>query len=63
MKRKIYVVFGIFPSINVDGVDCKLPSGQYILPAFDNYVDAKQYAGNVFNVVDLEVPETDNQIK
>ena len=56
MKRKIYVVFGIFPSINVDGVDCKLPSGQYILPAFDNYVDAKQYAGNVFNVVELEVP-------
>lgn len=63
MKRKVYAVFGIFPSINVDGVDCKLPFGQYIIPTFDKYDDAKEYAGDIFNVVELEVPEINNQIE
>ena len=63
MKRKVYAVYGIFPSINVDGVDCKLPVGQYIIPTFDKYDDAKEYAGNMFNIVELEVPEIDDQTK
>lgn len=63
MKRRVYAVFGIFPSINVDGVDCKLPVGQYIIPTFDKYDDAKEYAGDMFDVVELEVPEIDNKTK
>lgn len=55
-KRKVYAVFGLFKSLSVGGIESNLPKGQYIIPVFDDYDEAKEYAGEIFEVVELSIP-------
>ena len=55
-ERKVYVVFGLFNALDFMGIKSNLPKGQYIIPVFDDYDEAKEYAGEKFEVVELSIP-------
>ena len=55
-ERKVYAVFGLFKSLNASGIKSNLPKGQYIIPVFDDYDEAKKYAGEIFEIVELSIP-------
>ena len=55
-EKKAYAVFGLFNALNVMGIKSNLPKGQYIIPVFDDYDEAKKYAGEKFEVVELSIP-------
>ena len=55
-ERKVYAVFGLFNALDVMGIKSNLPKGQYIIPVFDDYDEAKEYAGEGFEVVELLIP-------
>ena len=55
-ERKVYAVFGLFKSLSADGIKSNLPKGQYFIPVFDDYDEAKEYAGEIFEVVELSIP-------
>ena len=55
-EKKVYAVFGIFSSVDVCGLNGKLPKGQYVIPVFEDYDEAKKYAGSRFEVVELSIP-------
>lgn len=56
MKIK-YAVFRLVSRMVVQGMDATLPKGQYIIPVFDKYEEAKKAAGDRFEIVELSVPE------
>ena len=51
MKIK-YAVFRLDSKMVVEGMDATLPKGQYIIPVFDKYEDAKEAAGDRFEIVE-----------
>lgn len=55
-ERKVYAVFGLFKSLSAGGIKSNLPKGQYFIPVFDDYDEAKKYAGEIFEVVELSIP-------
>lgn len=56
MKIK-YAVFRLVSKMVVQGMDTPLPKGQYIIPVFDKYEDAKEAAGDRFEIVELSLAE------
>ena len=56
MKIK-YAVFRLVSKMVVQGIDASLPKGQYVMPVFDDYEEAKKAAGDRFEIVELSVPE------
>ena len=55
-EKKVYAVFGLFNSVDVMNIKSEFPKGQYMIPVFDDYDEAKKYAGNRFEVVELSIP-------
>ena len=55
-EKRVYAVFGLFNSVNVMGIKSEFPKGQYMIPVFDDYNEAKKYAGERFDVVELAIP-------
>ena len=51
--KKYYAVSRMFNSIVIMGVKTPLQSGKYIIPVFEDYEEAKIYAGNRFNVIEV----------
>lgn len=50
-----YVVMKLLETVNVDGVETRLPTGQYILPAFDDKELAKEYTcDGKYKIVEME---------
>lgn len=50
-----YVVMKLVETINVDGVETRLPTGQYILPAFNDKELAKEYScDGKYKIVEME---------
>ena len=37
-------------------IKSEFPKGQYMIPVFDDYDEAKKYAGKRFEVVELSIP-------
>ena len=54
--KKVYAVFGLFSAVDVMGMKSEFQKGQYIIPVFDDYEEAKKYAGERFEVVELSIP-------
>ena len=52
--KKIYAVSVIMESVTVNNQIVKLEDGDYIIPAFDSYEKAKEYAGESFKVIEFE---------
>lgn len=45
----------LLETVNVDGVETRLPTGQYILPAFDDKELAKEYTcDGKYKIVEME---------
>lgn len=55
-EKKVYAVFGLFNAVDVMGMKSEFPKGQYMIPVFDDYDKAKEYAGSRFEVVELSIP-------
>ena len=55
-EKRVYAVFGLFNSVDVMGIKSEFPKGQYIIPVFDDYDEAKKYADERFDVVELSIP-------
>ena len=63
--KTIYAVMRLDRSIMVygqniplpDGQKIPLPDGQYLIPCFDDYEQAKDAAGDRFEIVDMDIPE------
>ena len=53
--KKIYAVSAIMKSVTVNNQIVKLEAGDYIIPAFDSYEKAKEYAGEAFRVIEFEI--------
>ena len=56
-EKKVYAVFGLFKAVDVNGIKSEFQKGQYIIPVFDDYDEAKKYAGSRFEVVELSIPD------
>ena len=52
--KKIYAVSCIMKAVIVNNQTVKLEEGNYLVPAFDNYEKAKEYAGEAFQVIEFE---------
>lgn len=52
--KKIYAVLCITKSATVNNEIIKLGEGYYIIPAFDDYEKAKEYAGEAFEVIEFK---------
>ena len=52
-EKKVYAVFGLFNAVDVMDIKSEFPKGQYMIPVFDDYDEAKKYAGERFEVVEL----------
>lgn len=52
--KKIYAVLCITKSATVNNEIVKLDEGNYIIPAFDDYEKAKEYAGEAFEVIEFK---------
>lgn len=52
--KKFYAVLCITKSAIVNNQIVKLDDGSYIIPAFDNYEKAKEYAGEAFQVIEFK---------
>ena len=58
MKIKtIYAVMRLDRSIMVYGQKMPIPDGQYLIPCFDDYEQAKDAAGDRFEIVEMAIPE------
>lgn len=55
--KTIYSVMRLDRTIMVYGEKIPLPKGQYLIPCFDDYNEAKEAAGERFEIVEMEVPE------
>ena len=55
--KKFYAVSGIMKSVRVGNQIVTLGDGEYIIPAFDNYEKAKEYAGETFQVIEFETSQ------
>ena len=55
-EKKVYAVFGLFNAVDVMGIKSEFPKGQYMIPVFDDYDEAKKYAGSRIEVVELSIP-------
>ena len=58
MKRKLIItrllVGGAVFSITANNEIVRLDEGNYIIPAFDDYEKAKEYAGEAFQVIEFK---------
>ena len=54
-EKKVYAVFGLFNAVDVMGIKSNFPKGQYMIPVFDDYDEAKKCAGERFEVVELSI--------
>jgi hypothetical protein len=52
--KKIYAVLCVTKSAIVKNEIVKLDKGNYIIPAFDDYDKAKEYAGEAFQVIEFK---------
>jgi hypothetical protein len=52
--KKYYAVLCILKSATVNNEIVRLDEGNYIIPAFDDYEKAKEYAGEAFEVIEFE---------
>ena len=55
--KTVYAVFRLDRTIIVYGERVPLPEGQYLVPVFDNYTDAKELAGDRFDVIEMSINE------
>ena len=53
--KNYYAVLCITKSAIVNNQIVKLEDGNYIIPAFDNYEKAKEYAGEAFQVIEFKI--------
>ncbi len=52
--KKFYAVLCITKSATVNNEIVKLDDGNYIIPAFDDYEKAKEFAGEAFEVIEFK---------
>jgi len=55
--KTIYSVMRLDRSIMVYGQNIPLPDGQCLIPCFDDYEQAKDAAGDRFEIVEMEIAE------
>ena len=53
--KNYYAVLCIKKSISVNNQTVPLEDGNYLIPAFDSYEKAKEYAGEAFQVVEFKI--------
>lgn len=56
-EKTKYAVFGLFKSLDAMGSKATLKDGQYFIPVFDNYDDAKQHAGDKYDIIEVTINE------
>ena len=59
--KKIYAVLCITKSATVNNEIVKLDEGNYIIPAFDDYEKAKEFAGEAFQVIEFKTLQQNNK--
>ena len=53
--KNYYAVLCITKSATVNNQIVRLEDGNYIIPAFDNYEKAKEFAGDAFQVIEFKI--------
>ena len=52
--KKIYAVLCLMKSTTIGNQIVKVEEGNYIIPAFDDYEKAKEFAGEAFEVFEFK---------
>ncbi len=60
--KKYYAVLCITKSATVNNEIVKLDEGNYIIPVFDDYGKAKEYAGEAFQVIEFKTLQQNNKL-